>query len=89
MKRKNDAPIKLKLSIWKKVDNLYYVEPDDLFAAIADGGTNEEERRKRMGVGFKHIQELIDGEHLDIYTISFVENGIMKHDFKPGIPCRY
>jgi len=83
MARRHNAEIQLKLYIWKKVDNRYYVEPDDLFAAIADGGTDEAERKKRMGVGYKYIQELIDGALFDAQTISFVEHGIRRHEEVP------
>lgn len=69
----------LKLEIWKKDGNLYYVEKDDLLAAIAAGGLTDHELKRHMGVGHSYIQDLLDGKRLSVWSISFVEHGILRH----------
>lgn len=68
----------LKLDIWKKDGNLYFVVKDELLSAIAVGNKSNEELQREMQHGYKYIQELLDGGRISIWAAAFVEYGIIR-----------
>lgn len=87
--RRYQADPRLSLSIWKKDGNLWYAEPDDLRAIILSEAVPEELIRSRMGFGYHLIQEVLEGKRLNIWSISFIENGILNQTQNLNSPLKY
>lgn len=79
----------LRLSIWKRDGKLYFVEKDDFLSAIINGGKSEEEIKREMQFGFHHIQDLLDGKRIDVWSASFVEYGILRLSYIPNTPSKF
>ncbi|MBS1972665.1 MAG: hypothetical protein JSU04_20320 [Bdellovibrionales bacterium] len=87
--RRYQADPRLLLSIWKKDGTLWYAEPDDLRAVILAEAAPEELIRSRMGYGYHLIQEALEGKRLSIWSISFIEHGILIQSQNTNSPLKY
>lgn len=87
--RRYQADPRLSLSIWKKDGNLWYAEPEDLRAIILAEAVPEELIQSRMGYGYHLIQEALEGKRLNIWSISFIEHGILIQSQNTNSPLKY
>jgi hypothetical protein len=76
MARRFKAQPPIKLNFWKRDGKLWFAEPADLEAVIKQSGLSDKEIQKRMGAGYKYIQEVLDGKRIDGWAVSHIEWGI-------------
>ncbi|HEX7673543.1 MAG TPA: hypothetical protein VF412_05200 [Bdellovibrio sp.] len=76
--RKPDLPIWKceKRTAPKGSDAIWFVEADDLRAAIGTSPNSDEVIRKKMGRGYHHLERALEGERLTMYEVSHIEYGI-------------
>lgn len=80
----------IKMSFWKRDGKRWYVEPTDLQAAIKNSGISDEVLRHRLGAGYRHLQEALEGKRIDGWTVTHIEWGLKPHvhsdDYMYGVP---
>lgn len=76
MARRFKAKPPIKWPLWKQDGKLWYANPADLKVIIEKSGLSTATIQKRMGVGYKHIQEILDGKHVDGWAVSHIEWGL-------------
>lgn len=84
--RRNKAKPPIKLPFWKKDGDLWFADPADLQNAIVSSGLPIETIQKRMGVGYGHIQEVLDGKRIDGWAVTHIEWGISPEKSAPITP---
>ena len=67
---------KLKLTFWKLSNTGYSAVRSDIFAAIEKSGHTQEQIVRRMGAGIAHLNDLIDGMELDLWSAWFVDSAL-------------
>lgn len=74
-KRQDEIP-KPKLSIWMQDGKRWKVNRSDLLEAIKSSSKSDLEIQNRMGRGYHHIAEALDGKSLDIWGLKHIEWGL-------------
>ena len=68
---------KPELACWKSEGKFWYAERAELEAAVMASKRTEEDIKKRMGVGYHHLADALNGKRLDQFEVSHVEWGIV------------
>ena len=68
---------KPELACWKAEGEHWYAERADLEAAITASKRTEEDIKKKMGVGYHHLEDALNGKRLDHFEVGHVEWGIV------------
>ena len=76
MKRRCDHKPEFKLKIWKVVGKEYFVDANELKAAIEGSKHPIEVIKKRMGVGHIHLDEALSVLPLNVWAAKHIEWGI-------------
>jgi hypothetical protein len=77
VRRRHDQQPKLKLAIWKSEGKLWFADKSGLEAAVGSSGRTALDINKRMGAGYSHLQEALQGKGLTIWEASHVEWGVI------------
>jgi len=64
------------LGIWQKEGKLYWCERAALEKAVAQSGVPEHLIASRMGHGFHHLAEALEGRRLDRWAVAHIETGL-------------
>ena len=76
MRKRSKAHPKLELPLWKRDGSMYFVDPPELQIAIRNSQNSDEVIRKRMGYGYRHIEEALQGKRIDEWAASHIEWGL-------------
>lgn len=87
--RRTKAKPPIKLPIWKKDGNLWCADPAELRRVIAESGVADSIIQKRMGYGYRHIQEIFDGKSIDGWAVAHIEYGISEEKEVTVTPANY
>ena len=72
-RRNNDFLKKPEMPFWMPDGNLWYAEKSDLEAAIVRSQRTTDDIQRRMGVGYHHLEDALNGKRLDKFAASHVE----------------
>lgn len=75
--RRNKAEPPVKMAFWKKDGKLWYADAEDLKAAIRISDRSDDEIKKRMGVGHRHLIDALEGKRIDGWAVAHIEWGII------------
>jgi hypothetical protein len=78
--RRNKFKPQLKIGIWIRRDDLYFVLPDDLNTAIIQSGRAEDVIRKELGAGNTYLENLYLGNGIELMNAWFVESIISQKE---------
>lgn len=76
MRKRHDRKPNLKLGNWRIEGNKYTINNGDLKEAIKVSGLSDDEIHKRMGVGYFHLTEALNGTPIDICAAAHIEWGL-------------
>lgn len=71
----------LELPFWQIKGKLYFADRTAIEDQIKKVGRTQDEIKRRMGFGYSHLQNLLDGKGIDMWAAAHVETGI-KEDRK-------
>lgn len=82
VRRRCDQKPNLKYSFWRQEGKLWFADPIALQEALEKSGHSEAVIKKRMGVGYRHLQEALAGQGVNVWGANHIEWGLNPEKMK-------
>ena len=79
MRRNRFKPVP-KLSFWIVEGDLFFADKEGLEKALSESGNSQDTIRKRMGFGYHHLVDALNGKGLSCWAANHVEWGLQPEE---------